>query len=451
MQKAYLLLRNNQQTGPYSREEILQLQLRPFDLVWVEGESAAWQYPGEIKSLQDEIPSTLQTGSPSVTAKPKDGVTSSADYPQESSRQAKVFVSLPGKPKTFGYQQKIMNVPDATNQPDQPDQLNSVSSHYNPYTGASSPYTAKSFNHVKMEEEEIPSWKYSQAPKKKAALYRKSIVFALILIVLVVGSFYLIGNSSSKKVIANQTIPLAPSIAGTVVSTQTAEGELKAETERPATTTLAKKTVGKKNVDMTRKTSSVVSVPEKNEPVPPISKEADPAKDEVKEEIILAPKTSEPTKKEKKKLGEVVRNIFGKKEKKNEEAEVPQVNEDPRPAINRQAQRRGESSGPGVLPGSSELAEHIEISSNAPENWMMGIQDLKVTLRNRNEFAIRKATVDVLYLDRDNKMIDKKTLVFSNVAARNKLVVSAPDHKWADHVEFRLGAVELKDDRYAKD
>lgn len=44
----YLLLRDNKQTGPYSLEEILTKGFKPYDLIWVEGKSAGWRYPGEL-------------------------------------------------------------------------------------------------------------------------------------------------------------------------------------------------------------------------------------------------------------------------------------------------------------------------------------------------------------------------------------------------------------------
>ncbi|MBS1738512.1 MAG: DUF4339 domain-containing protein [Bacteroidetes bacterium] len=56
--KAYLLLRNNKQTGPYSLEELQEMELKPFDLVWIERKSSAWRYPSEIKDLEAYIPST---------------------------------------------------------------------------------------------------------------------------------------------------------------------------------------------------------------------------------------------------------------------------------------------------------------------------------------------------------------------------------------------------------
>ncbi len=52
----YLLLRNNKQTGPFTLEEIKRLSLKSYDLVWIEGKSAAWRYPGEITEFSSFAP-----------------------------------------------------------------------------------------------------------------------------------------------------------------------------------------------------------------------------------------------------------------------------------------------------------------------------------------------------------------------------------------------------------
>jgi hypothetical protein len=52
----YLLLRDNKQTGPYTAKELAEKGLKPYDLVWVEGKSAAWRYPGEIDELKSFAP-----------------------------------------------------------------------------------------------------------------------------------------------------------------------------------------------------------------------------------------------------------------------------------------------------------------------------------------------------------------------------------------------------------
>lgn len=49
MQKVYLLLRNNVQTGPFTIDELLQQQLKPSDMLWIEGKSNAWAYISEME------------------------------------------------------------------------------------------------------------------------------------------------------------------------------------------------------------------------------------------------------------------------------------------------------------------------------------------------------------------------------------------------------------------
>jgi hypothetical protein len=52
----YLLLRDNKQTGPYTVEELVKKGLKPYDLVWLDGRSAAWRYPSEIDELKSFAP-----------------------------------------------------------------------------------------------------------------------------------------------------------------------------------------------------------------------------------------------------------------------------------------------------------------------------------------------------------------------------------------------------------
>ena len=52
----YLLLRDNKQSGPYSVEELAAHGLKAYDLVWLEGKSAAWRYPSEIQELKPFAP-----------------------------------------------------------------------------------------------------------------------------------------------------------------------------------------------------------------------------------------------------------------------------------------------------------------------------------------------------------------------------------------------------------
>jgi len=52
----YLLLRDNKESGPYSFDDLKQKGLKAYDLVWVEGKSAAWRYPSEVEELRSFAP-----------------------------------------------------------------------------------------------------------------------------------------------------------------------------------------------------------------------------------------------------------------------------------------------------------------------------------------------------------------------------------------------------------
>ena len=50
--KSYLLLRDNQEFGPFTLEEIKEKHLQPFDLVWEKSSSTQWLYPTELEELK---------------------------------------------------------------------------------------------------------------------------------------------------------------------------------------------------------------------------------------------------------------------------------------------------------------------------------------------------------------------------------------------------------------
>jgi hypothetical protein len=53
---SYRLLRSNKESGPYTLNDLVALGLKPYDLVWVDGRSAAWRYPSEVDELKEYAP-----------------------------------------------------------------------------------------------------------------------------------------------------------------------------------------------------------------------------------------------------------------------------------------------------------------------------------------------------------------------------------------------------------
>ncbi|GAC1492003.1 MAG: hypothetical protein NVS1B13_22190 [Flavisolibacter sp.] len=74
MSNTYLLLRNNIERGPFTIDQLLQEQLVPEDLLWVEGKSREWKYLREVIDLgfshanENSIPFplSLDTGADSI-------------------------------------------------------------------------------------------------------------------------------------------------------------------------------------------------------------------------------------------------------------------------------------------------------------------------------------------------------------------------------------------------
>jgi len=111
----YLLLRSNKQSGPYSLQQLVSVGLKPYDLVWVEGKSAAWRYPSEVDPLKEYAPATeeqpydrfYKKPEEKPEQKPQEKIVSQPVLPAEPvyslpiehktvTTSKKVFVSMPG-------------------------------------------------------------------------------------------------------------------------------------------------------------------------------------------------------------------------------------------------------------------------------------------------------------------------------------------------------------------
>ena len=108
---SYLLLRDNKESGPYSLNDLLGLGLKPYDLVWVNGRSAAWRYPSEVDELKAYAPGVEEQPFDRFYKKPAaeehyvlTKATSTSSYQPKPVEEAvrtfvpkkSVFVTLPG-------------------------------------------------------------------------------------------------------------------------------------------------------------------------------------------------------------------------------------------------------------------------------------------------------------------------------------------------------------------
>ena len=71
MSQTFIVLRHDQQLGPYTLEQLSGIGLRPDDMIWVEGQSAAWQRAQVVPQLKN-FPFGAGTTAISVTPTPKE-------------------------------------------------------------------------------------------------------------------------------------------------------------------------------------------------------------------------------------------------------------------------------------------------------------------------------------------------------------------------------------------
>ena len=471
MHKVYLLLRNNRQTGPYSLDELLKLNLKPFDLVWVDGRSAAWRYPGEIDTLKAYVAAPPQSAvpyQPIETAAMEQPVTPSFSNHLESSSLPSPY-NIPAPPKNVfvSMPRSGQQAPPARPEPD-PVPLRSQTAAVNPEPiqpiqpvqpeperqEATQIKYAKPLNEV---EENYTAWMYQQKTKKKSSVSKKDLVIAALIVSLIAGGYWIMSKPSvletrqAVQAPVTATIPASTPENGITVTSSDKEPTTQPDQTNDQNSTVPKQSPVQKDHKKINKEkpvreqakiihSSPVTVPQENNGI-----SSDPVA------TTETPVTRQPAaaKGQKKKVKEMIRDIFTKKNKKEETAKAPAVIEnEPRPAENRQAARREETE--TQQEAEVSLADQVDILSNAPETWMMGVKNLKLTLRNRSNVTIQTAVVNVLYYNENNQLLDKKMVYFNNVAPKGKLTMNAPDHKFADHVDFKLGAVTAKEDRYAR-
>ena len=98
-----------------------------------------------------------------------------------------------------------------------------------------------------------------------------------------------------------------------------------------------------------------------------------------------------------------------------------------------------------------DISDQVTVKSNknAEEEWMTGVQGLKLTLFNQSGLVLQTAVVEVLYYSEQKDLLYKRSLQFSNVAPRKSQTLPAPDHRLADHVEFKIISAIGIDNAYA--
>ena len=451
MKKVYLLLRNNQQTGPYSFEELLELHLKPFDLVWVEGKSCGWRYPNEIETLKTFFPSSETSDARDAATKPAE--TSKPFEPRESYTPSpapkKIFVSMPLN--TARQALPKQSVEDPIEQKAEELRKRALS-----YTAPQEPVQTNYVRNLQEAEEEYTQWAYQKKTKKKSLINKKWLAISCTGVVLLFAAWWAGSNVFKTTEPATSTTLHQPekqeqdpvSVEEIVTPDKTPEPSKNISIPQPAHSTStatankepAKKQTIEKQITLPEQTIATTVKPQ-DEAVEKIIDNASPV--ETQEETV-----AEAPAEKKKTLKERVSELF-KKKKPDEATE----NSQSKPAENkngeRTATRRNDDAEANAV--ITDVSDQVEIKTNKiADSWMMGVKNLKLTLFNRSNLTINSAKVEVLYYSEQNNLLDKKILSFSNVPPGKSQTLPAPDQRLADHIEYKILSANGVDNAYAR-
>lgn len=308
MQKVYVLLRNNQQNGPFSLEELVRFDLKPIDLIWIEGKSAGWYYPQEIEALHPYLPFVKKAAPPVATPTIQD-----QKIFAEPAKPRHVFVAMP----VTGAEEPVTKKPLVESIIDREEI-------FKPAPSSSAPaeketLTAGYKRTLEEAESDYTSWIYHQKTKKKKQRVSVKGALAALLITAVSFGAWAILKLGDDKVLANTVAETPVAYDSTAEVIQTVQASNKTVTPvKKKDVANSKKIVTKKEDEKTAattktvKTNSVATVRKKDNDYEagPITQEEKTLAEEKKTEPVTD--TEAPVEK-KKKLGEKILHLFKKK------------------------------------------------------------------------------------------------------------------------------------------
>ena len=398
MQSIYLLLRDNKQSGPHTLEELLSMNMKNTDLVWIEGRSLGWAFPAEIEALRPFLPETEGKSAPMETS-----------FPKNERPGSKIFVSLPRETSpghtrsTWEEKTEIQNV--SSEKKDDPPIKNNYS---------------KTLEEV---ENDYATWMIRNHKKKKA-FSGKKIAWVAILTIGSVGGWLLADMAFTKTNNAGSNNATAKNVIQPVAMESTQENGPEEENN---ITSLQEEIKANKSITNT-------STPDQKKKKAPLK-----SKSEIKQEVpilieeplpVVAPAEA----------GKVVEaeTMEEKPAIKSEEKTAPEKKRSIKEKINdwlKGGRELGKSSAPEEKVF-IDISEEVRIRIDKdPSDWMMGVKGQKLVVSNHSAYLLNTAVVEVLYYSEEKSLLDKKKLEISGLAKGKSKSISVPDHKMADHVE----------------
>lgn len=405
MQKIYSLLRDNKQTGPYTLEELVGLSLKLFDLIWVEGKSGGWSYPSEIDALKSYVnqPSAsaeISSNKQNVSKLSEPVLTNETVLvkPEIENASRHIYISFPAD-KNFVKTPALISPQDFLEEEETPEaklekKAQELRNKIQAFAAAKD--TPKADNELDTKytrslddiKEEYSHWLHQQKKTKNGP--SKKMAISILSTVLVLASAYFIVHKYLRSDNAKSEI-----LATSNNSVQPAALITQSQTER-------------------QKTHPVVKAHNQNKKEfgNKFQKKRTVATGDAIDAYIDS-------------LRSVEKN---KKEINPTEEQTPG---DTKPVITKKTNRPSTSQEEAAAP----FAQLVQLSES------VGSEGKKLTIYNNSNRHIKFVAVDVFYYKANEKLLQKKTLYFNNIAPQSSSPLYVPELKRAASIKYQLGLI----------
>lgn len=438
---SYLLLRNNKEKGPFSLDELIQHGLKPYDLVWVNGKSAAWRYPGEIAELKEYSPAVEEQPYDRFFKKPseekkqepvpvpqKEAVVQQPAYiPRKS-----VFVTLPGQK-----QQQPVRIKERAvtgNEKYQPPVKETAMADTTAPTIriTETPVTAEIKYSQPLDEIKEMYVKTLQDRKQKiakktylnAAMKNAAVALAIVGVGILIG-FAMKSNGNRPTTVAENVIPQQATVvpADTDKTVLTLPGEEQQTEEMPAEPVdeepqpVIQDEMKKQEVKEQKQSpqTAPVNVPEKAITTSPTKEVVQPEKkfvpaDEPSPGVEINARTGERTKK--------------MRSETTDEQPASKTISEPAPKA--------------VLKNNS-LSKQVTVSSNEYQKVAFGgIRNLQLTVSNDSKYVLDNVVVELQYLKPSEQPLKTESIQFRSVAPGGTQTIRIPDTNRGIKVTYKI-------------
>jgi hypothetical protein len=447
----YLLLRDNKQFGPLTLDELKQKGFKAYDLVWVEGKSAAWRYPSEIEELKAFAPvveeqpfdrfykrpvaenknsTVVQKEIPQVREEPKPAIAEKQYVNISRGESEKVYVTLPARTAaslSTPAPSIKKNIAEEIKYQPAPEKI------YNEEKFVKESAFGNEFLQTDVVQKNQSVEKRQQAKSVAGNKMLKPLLITFAVVALL-GSGILIGmllnkNASVSVAKNNEEVKQAPVTSNNQPAKENQSNTSAIPVSNKPTDTNQNNQPANQQADISNQQEKIT--PEKNTNI------TSQTSTQVDNKDVAA----DPNKK----IQQKPKLILPKKIPVPAQGEATTTDSDASGVVHRSATHRtDEVSEKAAL--KTNIADMVGLTaSNYTVGTFGGISNLQITVSNHSIYPLDLVVVEVQYIQANKKIFKTENIYFHNVGAGSALMQEAPKSPRGIKVEYKLVLINSKE------